>query len=370
MKIPGNKFLFVSTSFHQFQKLIEMYRNSLKLIVVRGKNLRQLKFSAGFTPLEVLGRKILEIFRPHRDVSWYIIEPPCGKIAFLKNRRLLTGFTLLEIVISIAILILIASAASVSFSNSRNVRELTTASQNVLSILRTTQSKTLAGEENSQWGVHIEQTQVILFRGATYAGAGFTEAYPLPSTIEIANVALLGSGSDVIFKRIEGTTDETGTFELRVKSDTTKTFSVTVESSGKVYQTGTAPTPTGTRLTDARHRAFALGWSIQSSITTTITFEDPPYPNTISTIPMASYFDAGKTKFDWSGAVAVGTTTQILRIHTTSLSATDAVLHVDRDCRRNTKKMRIDIDAKYIATYEVDCKTVTVGNFGGTISEP
>lgn len=280
------------------------------------------------------------------------------------------GFTLLEIIVSIAILILIASAASVSFSNSRNIRELTTASQNVLSILRTAQSKTLAGEEASQWGVHIEQTRVVLFRGPAYAGAGYTEAYPLPATIEIANISLAGSGSDVIFKRIEGTTNEVGTFELRVKSDTTKTFSVTVESSGKVYQTGTAPTPTGTRLTDARHRAFALGWSMQNSATTTLTFENPPYPNTISTVPMASYFDAGKTKFDWSGAVAVGTTTQILRIHTTFLSAADTVLHIDRDCRRNTKKMRLDIDADHIATYEADCKTITVGNKGGTMTEP
>ena len=286
------------------------------------------------------------------------------------GRSCITGFTLLEIVVSIAILILIASAASVSFSNSRNVRELTTASQNVLSILRTAQSKTLAGEENSQWGVHIEQTQVVLFRGVSYAGAGFTEAYPLPSTIEIANISLAGSGSDIIFKRIEGTTDETGIFELRVKSDTAKTFSVTVESSGKVYQTGTAPSPTGTRLQDARHRAFALGWSIQNSATTTLTFEDPPYPNIISTIPMASYFDAGKTKFDWSGTIAVGTTTQILRIHTTSISAADTILHIDRDCRRNTKKMRIDIDTQYIATYEADCKTITVGNDGGTMTEP
>ena len=318
-------------------------------------------------------------FRPPQSVpsgtgEYTVLEPnvfPSASSWRQKNQsKFSAGFTLLEIVVSIAILILIASAASVSFSNSRNIRELTTASQNVLSILRTAQSKTLAGEEASPWGVHIEQTQVVLFRGVSYAGAGFTEAYPLPATIEIANISLAGSGSDIIFKRIEGTTDETGTFELRVKSDTTKTFSVTVEGSGKVYQTGTAPTPTGTRLQDARHRAFTLGWSIQSSAAITLTLETPPYPNTISAVPMASYFDAGKTKFDWSGAVTVGTTTQILRIHTTFLSATNTVLHIDRDCRKNTKKMRIDIDANTIASYEADCKTVTVGNFGGTMTEP
>ena|SRR3989344_1583448 len=62
------------------------------------------KRSAGFTPLEVLGRKISKIFRPHRDVSWHIIKSPCQEIASSKNRRLLTGFTLIEVVVAFAII--------------------------------------------------------------------------------------------------------------------------------------------------------------------------------------------------------------------------------------------------------------------------
>ncbi|OGZ96469.1 MAG: hypothetical protein A2847_00275 [Candidatus Sungbacteria bacterium RIFCSPHIGHO2_01_FULL_50_25] len=280
------------------------------------------------------------------------------------------GFSLLEVIIAISILIIITAAASVSFSSARQIRDLTTAGQNVLSMIRVAQSKTLAREDNSQWGVRIEQTQVILFRGAMYAGSNVTEAYPLPPTIEIANVALADGATEIVFKLIEGTTSQTGTFDIRVIANPSLVFPVTIESSGKAYRTGAAPFETGTRIVDARHRAFTLGWSIQNSIETALVFSNPPYADATTTITMENFFDAGKTKFDWSGTISVGTSTQILRIHTAYLSATNTVFHIDRDCRDNTKKMRIEIDAKYIATYEADCRTVTVGNFGGVITEP
>ena len=89
----------------------------------------------GFTPLEVLGRKILEIFRPHRNVSRHIIEPPCGEIAFLKNRRLLTGFTLIEMAVATGIFsVLVISAISIMISVTKaqvKIQRVQTAIDNV-----------------------------------------------------------------------------------------------------------------------------------------------------------------------------------------------------------------------------------------------
>src|SRR3989344_5243797 len=130
------------------------------------------------------------------------------------------GFTLLEISISVSILALIGALSLVSFVSSRNVRDLTTSGHNVLSILRLAQSKTLAGEDNSAWGMRLETTQFILFRGATYAGATYTKAYVLPNSVEIANINLAGGGQDVILKRISGGTDQAGGFDVRVKNST------------------------------------------------------------------------------------------------------------------------------------------------------
>ena len=69
------------------------------------------KEKGGFTPLEVLGRKISKIFRPHRDVSWHIIKSPCQEIASSKNRRLLTGFTLIETIVATGLFALLALTA-------------------------------------------------------------------------------------------------------------------------------------------------------------------------------------------------------------------------------------------------------------------
>ncbi len=280
------------------------------------------------------------------------------------------GFSLIEIIIAVAILAMIVVAASVSFRNSRNVNTLTTAGNNVLSVIRVAQSKTLAGENDSEWGIHIETDKITLFRGSVFAGSPYTEATLLPTNIEIANISLAGGGTDIIFTRITGATAETGSFDIRVKDDTSIVFPVTIEASGKVLRTGTAPAVADTRVTDARHKAFTLGWSIKTAATTTLIFANPPYPNTTVDITMAPFFDGTKSKFDWSNSITVGTTTQTLRIHTTSLSDIDTILHVDRDCRKNTLSLTIQIDTKEIATYATDCRTVTVGAFGGTMTEP
>lgn len=278
------------------------------------------------------------------------------------------GFTLLELLMVVSILVLLGTASLASFVNSRNIRDLTTFGQNVVSILKLAQSRALAGENNSQWGVRLESGRFILFQGVTYAGAANTQIYVLPSHIQIWNIALAGGGQDVIFKKLTGRTDQSGIFELQAATDASKIFSVTVDASGKVYQTGTAPAPTGARIADTRHRAFNLGWSIQNSLALTLTFSDPTNPDFIYPVAMTPL--APRSAFDWSGTVAVAGQNQTLRIHAISITGSNTILHIDRDCRYNNKRVAIAIDTRDIATYEADCQNVTVGVFGGTISEP
>jgi len=280
------------------------------------------------------------------------------------------GLTLIEAVIVVATLMIISALALASFVNSRNVRDLTINGQNILSVLRRTQSRALAGDENDQWGIRLEQTRYTLFKGPNFASSATTTVYDLPQNLEIVNITLSGGGQDIVFKLLSGETDQFGTFDLRVKDSVNLTFPITVEPSGKVFRTGTAPPPSGARIVDARHRAFNLGWSIKTSTTLTLTFSDPQNPDTVYPVAMASYFDAARTKFDWSGKINVGGEDQILRIHTTFLDDTNTVLHVDRDCRKNNKKVAIVIDTRDIATFEADCRTVTVGAYGGTMTEP
>jgi len=304
----------------------------------------------------------------HKTQTYQNHKRVCALGVFSRERT--DGFTLLETLISISVLVLISSLALVSFINSRDVREVAVFGQDVMSVLRLAQSKALGGEDNSAWGIHLEQGQSVLFRGTSYAGAPFTQSFPVPARLEITNIVLAGGGSDVIFKRITGYTDQAGSFDVRVRSATAVFFSVSIDGSGKVYQAGTAQVPGGTRIVDTRHRSFNLGWSLQGYTNMILTFSDPPNPDIVQTIPMASYFSGGQIKFDWSGNFSVGGQNQVLRIHTTLLDGVSTVLSVDRDCRYNTKKVKITFDTRDVATFEADCATVTVGLYGGAMSEP
>ncbi len=280
------------------------------------------------------------------------------------------GFTLLETLIVVSIIVVLAGAGIVSFVQNRNVRDLSSTGQNILSTLRFSQSKSLSGEDNSIWGVRLEQDRFILFRGADFASSTSTQIFNLNSNIEIANINLAGGGNEIVFEKLNGATLQYGAFEARIKSSPAKIFGVSVGSAGKIYQTGPAGGASDNRLTDTRHRNFNLGWSIQDADNLRITFSDPPNPNVVYDIDMDDYFNSGQTSFDWSDSLNANGAVQTFRIHTVSLTGTNTTLSVDHDCRLNNKQANISVDSKDIATYSADCQTVTAGPYGGTVIEP
>lgn len=278
------------------------------------------------------------------------------------------GFTLIELLFSVAILTILVAVGLASFTSSRNVRELTSSGQNVLSVLRLAQSRALAGQDNSSWGVHFTATQYVIFRGPTYVGSGSIETFTLPTAIEIANVSLAGGSADVLFNRLDGKTGQSGTLDVRVKNSPSTVFSITIDGSGKVNQTSTAPSSTGTRVVDTRHRTFDLNGTIKNSITMILLFSDPPNPDTI--YPVVMIPPLPRTAFDWMGTILVGGQNQTLRIHALSITDTDTVISVDRDCSENTKQVKITFDTSDVATYSADCQNITIWPFGGTAVEP
>ncbi len=285
-----------------------------------------------------------------------------GKSKKIKDKN---GFTLIELLVSISIVILIGSIGLVSFVNSRNVRNLSNSGQEVISIMRLAQTKTLAGEDNSTWGVKLEASRYVLFRGSSYAGASYTEIFNLPTNIEIASITLAGGSQEIVFSRLNGKTSQTGNFDLRVIGTGGAVFSVTVDGSGKIYQTGSVPAPTGSRVIDTRHRTFNLAGTIKNSVTMTLTFSNPDLVYPVTMTPAAP-----RTSFDWSGSVAVGGQNQTLRIHSLSITDSAASLSVDRDCATNNKQMKISFDGNDVATYSADCQGLTIWPFGGSVSEP
>lgn len=282
-----------------------------------------------------------------------------------------TGFTLLEVVIAVGIVSLLGALSLVSFLNTRRVQNLVTAGNDALSVLRLAREKSAAGHGEDPWGVRLENGQYFLFQGLSYGSSATTTRYSVPPGIEIVDVLLAGGGIEAVFRPPDGRTEEQGTFTVRAQDSSIQTFPVTIDRSGMAYQTGTAPALSGTRVADARHRTFAFNWGIDDATDLIFTF-----PNDADVRQVAMMPPAIRTSYD-SGALTftVGGIDQTMRIHALSFSPGATTLSIDRDCRRNTKKVMIairDSDGimKDIAVYEADCRTVAAGLYGGVMTEP
>jgi prepilin-type N-terminal cleavage/methylation domain-containing protein len=283
----------------------------------------------------------------------------------LNSRR--RGFTLLEILIVIAVIGVIGSIVSYAFVQFKRASQLDVQVKQVISVIRLAQSKTLAAENDTVYGVHFESDQAVLFEGPVYVEAASTsEVTRLDALVQITGIALAGGGSEVIFDRLTGRTAEPGTVTL-TGSESARV--ITIDASGQARAEAGTLAPQGTRITDTRHVQFDLGWSIQNASVMRLKFSDPPNPDTISDIVMAPFFSSGNAIYDWSGTVLVSGANQTLRIHTITMSPTS--LSIDRDRRTNDKALTVyfldDGIYKDVASYDA-AGAVTVGLYGGTMS--
>lgn len=279
------------------------------------------------------------------------------------------GFTLIEVLIVIGVLAIIGSIALGAFSRFRGGSQIDAAVRSVLGTLRSAQSKTLASESDTAYGVHFQADRIVLFRGPTYEPSAVTnEAVIFQAPIQLTTVSLTGGATDVLFGRITGTTSVSGTLTL---SDGTRSRTITLELSGQARAEAAALSAGNTRITDTRHVNFLLGWSVQNAIALKLTFSNPPNPDTVQSIGMSPYFNADKSSFDWSGTVNVNGDNQTLRIHTVSLDAANTHLSIHRDRGLNNKAVAISITDggfdKGVASYTA-AGTSTAGIYGGTMT--
>ncbi|MGH7926329.1 MAG: pilus assembly FimT family protein [Candidatus Binatia bacterium] len=281
--------------------------------------------------------------------------------------RFSRGFTLIEILIGMAVLVILLGIITLRFGPLRGQADTNAASGHVLSALQLARNRTLASLGDTQHGVHFEPNQFVLFSGATYdPAASDNEVNEVPNGVEIYDISL-GGGVDVIFDRVSGTTNNAGDISVRLIEDPSATRTISILPSGLVGKPGTVNT-VDTRVADSRHLHFDLGWGIKNSTTLTLTFHDPPDADVVHTVPMADFFNADKSAFDWEGTVSVYGSGQALRIHTHILTDTETLLSIHRDRRFNDKALTIDIDGLDIVSYEDD-GSASVGSSGGTMTQ-
>jgi prepilin-type N-terminal cleavage/methylation domain-containing protein len=147
------------------------------------------------------------------------------------------GFSILEIMLVIAIIAILLAIVLPSLTKSRNTQALSASTEAVISVLNQARSKTLSSEKDTAYGVKIDSASVTLFVGTTYnAGTQTNIVTNLQNNITIpsGNVSLAGGGSEVVFNRLTGATDDFGTVIVQVSNDSNSKKTITIEKTGNV----------------------------------------------------------------------------------------------------------------------------------------
>jgi len=141
------------------------------------------------------------------------------------------GFTLIEILVVIAILSVIVTISAATFVNMNKSSMLRAARDDVYGALSFARERTLASENDMVYGVHLSTSSVTRFEGDTYtAGSASNVVYSFGTAVS-ATSTLITQSPNIIFRRLTGTPSATGTIFIRNGISTT---TVQIHGSGLV----------------------------------------------------------------------------------------------------------------------------------------
>ncbi len=272
------------------------------------------------------------------------------------------GFTIIEIVIVLAILIVLAAIIIPNFFLIQQRTDLNNGAQEFVGVLKSAQNRALASDSSSQYGVYINTgvtpNKYVLFKGASYAGrdALQDQNYFLPKNVEFYSISL-GGGSEIVFNKLTSASAQSGSVSLRNKTDTSQNKTVYIANSGVISFTAPSAFSDANRVKDSRHVHFDYSRTIDTATENVVlTFDN----SVTKIIPINGYLSGGN--LDWSGTVNVGGQNQVVQVKTHRLNNPDTQFSIRRDARYNNKILKITIsgdNSGYLAEYSADGTIIT-----------
>ena len=143
------------------------------------------------------------------------------------------GFSLIEIIIAMAIGAVLVAVVVISFSSFRNSKTVDISADQILSVINEARVKTVSSEDYSRFGVHLEASRAVLFKGDIFAEPNSSNIETLLSPlVEISDISLNGGGADIVFQKLTGKTGNYGSLRVRLKSDNNKYKTISVKATG------------------------------------------------------------------------------------------------------------------------------------------
>lgn len=129
------------------------------------------------------------------------------------------GFTLIEILLVLAIMVILASIILPSFGKMRENQVLKSTTSEVISVIDKARSQSLSSVGSSEYGVHFQTDKIVLFKGITYSSSDAeNEDIILTIPATISTISLTGGAVDVYFDRLSGAPSKSGTIVISVSS--------------------------------------------------------------------------------------------------------------------------------------------------------
>jgi prepilin-type N-terminal cleavage/methylation domain-containing protein len=154
------------------------------------------------------------------------------------RRHTQTGFTLVEILVVLAIIALLAGIIMPSLSGFHNQQALRNTTEDMLSLLNEARSDTLGSLNATDYSVLIQSNQATYFIGDTFSSTDpsnktitFDQAVAVSPT---TGINLNGGGTTVTFDRLTGGTSEYGTIIIGLVSDPTQQKMITISQTGLI----------------------------------------------------------------------------------------------------------------------------------------
>jgi prepilin-type N-terminal cleavage/methylation domain-containing protein len=151
----------------------------------------------------------------------------------MRNSVSARGFTLVELLVAVAILALFTTVSIKTFGTMYRTSALRTASLEIVNALRDARAKTLSAENDMVYGVRVGTSSVTRFIGSSYTPGHASNTVYYYEGGASATGTLVRNGVNIVFTRLTGEPSATGTIYIR-SIDSEHTATVTVSRTGLI----------------------------------------------------------------------------------------------------------------------------------------
>ena len=156
----------------------------------------------------------------------------------IQNTKYNNAFTIIELVVVLAVVIVLAGAGFLSIISYKNNQGVSSESQEIAIALRAAQNNSLSKEAGNRWGVYFENTSengafYVIFSGLAYFATTTYTKNVLPPNIKFITPAL-GATSSVVFSPITGLPNSALSVKISLISNQNVSSTISVVSNGQI----------------------------------------------------------------------------------------------------------------------------------------